>query len=275
MPQLAVEPFFAPAEFASGNPHAREVIRADAENEKYQKRAFIISILAHASMLGLLVMFGVKQISPVTPTVAPVQARLYFPPPITLPKPAETVTQSANAMLQEQPQSIEPTRDSYPPNTSSQENAAPLPQAIEATSNQATKSEILTSENSKRTINEEFTKQQSSSSPKSLPLGLSRQHLNRYFERYNQQQLQDEATDAASDFRQQRISPTLPTYSQKRTTALDQAEAEWEIDTIKADCSSGAGKTFSLLSTLTGGTIECTQRGEHVQKYIDKRLGEH
>ena len=89
---------------------------------------------------------------------------------------------------------------------------------------------------------------------------------NQYFNSYNSQQIESEASFAAREYQQRRNSPNI----------IDPRKGEDIPDTPprpvkRVNCSSTTNKTLAILSGITGGTLECTKMDDH-NRFIDARL---
>lgn len=89
---------------------------------------------------------------------------------------------------------------------------------------------------------------------------------NQYFNSYNSQQIESEASFAAREYQQNRSSPNI----------IDPRKGEDIPDTPprpvkRVNCSSTTNKTLAMLSGITGGTLECTKMDDH-NRFIDARV---
>lgn len=95
----------------------------------------------------------------------------------------------------------------------------------------------------------------------------SRQALDGYFSRLEEEKRQAQAEQAARDRREQQRSPVI----------VDTRKDEPEEDTsapppVDVDCSSTTTKTLSVISRFTGGRVTCSDRSTGFDTFIDKRL---
>lgn len=106
---------------------------------------------------------------------------------------------------------------------------------------------------------------QNTNTPRVISRDLVKQHLRHYNAQKNQQMAQS----AAQQHRQQTISPQFPAANVDPFKTEE--EKFQESLQVKADCSSTANKTVSVLAGIFGGNIKCS-KPPPFQQFIDKRL---
>ena len=88
----------------------------------------------------------------------------------------------------------------------------------------------------------------------------------RYFERYNNNKVAEEAEQASRKFQERKNSPKLEGPNTRQIQA-----AENKRPSKRVNCSGTANKTLAFLSGIAGGTLECTKMGDH-DRFIDARV---
>jgi hypothetical protein len=87
-----------------------------------------------------------------------------------------------------------------------------------------------------------------------------------YFDAYNNDQLAQEAVDAAREYQHNKTHPTIV---DPRKDNDEQAIPPRPVKRV--DCTSSAAKTLAVLSGITGGTLQCTNLGDP-NRFIDARI---
>ena len=87
-----------------------------------------------------------------------------------------------------------------------------------------------------------------------------------YLSSQNEQAIEEESRLAAKEFREKKNSPDIV---DSRKGEEDRSYYERPIKRV--NCSSTVNKSLAIIATFTGGTLECTDTGDH-DKFIEARI---
>ncbi len=231
---------------------------------KKPKRQLSLILLGLSLLVHLVVFFalslGSHQDHDTLPKPEPVRATLIFAPTTQavdspqpeLSEPIDTVpvdaTRAEDVELSEP--FVEETVTPPVPQTT--------PEPVKSSSTPApTQSEIITTT---KDVGQKTIKQQ--------PINTSaRQALQNFMQSARDSALQQDSEHAAQEYRRLKTSPELP----KRDLAQE-ALKRTQLKPKEVNCDSGVNKTLTMISGLTGGMLKCTERSNHLERYINKRV---
>jgi len=270
-----ITPIIEPAYVTNYVPERAQVFNAN--NKGKLAKGLLISTLLH--LIGLvIVIFSTTFESGVTPVhkPAPISATLYFPKvsvktTITeTPEPAKITPSVNEAKAQERPtekvidateqlkvvetQPVEATpTDAKPteakPAEAKQDKSAP------------TEAPAPTISNTQATIDSSTRNQQAGS------LNLSpRASASQFFNRREQEEIAEEGLRAAEAHRQKIESPDLVD-----TRKGEEDRSYYERPVKKVNCSGTTNKALTVLSGMTGGTLECSKDSDY-DRFIEARV---
>lgn len=232
-----------------------------------------ISVLVHIAVLLVVLIASqvkhpIKKLS--SPKTAPINAVLYFPSPKkSTPKPQPMANVSLPEIAEQQPPKTQEKQEKTPASDTIEPQAAIVESTQPAEIPQEAPSERPTPENT-HPIPANISPLHTESSAKNQQAGrlnLSpRSSTERYFIQREQEAIAKEGERAAREFRELKRSPRIidPRKGEPKDTLVHRP-------TKKVNCSSTTNKTLAIVSTFTGGTIECTKLGEH-DKFIEARI---
>ena len=87
-----------------------------------------------------------------------------------------------------------------------------------------------------------------------------------YLSSQHEQAIEEESRRAAKEFREKKNSPDIVD-----TRKGKEDRSYHERPKKRINCSSTVNKSFAIVATWTGGTLECTNTGEH-DKFIEARI---
>ena len=87
-----------------------------------------------------------------------------------------------------------------------------------------------------------------------------------YLSSQNEQAIEEESRRAANEFREKKNSPDIVD-----TRKGEEDRSYYERPKKRVNCSSTVNKSFAIIATFTGGTLECTDTGDH-DKFIEARI---
>lgn len=99
-------------------------------------------------------------------------------------------------------------------------------------------------------------------------LNLStKQALQQFMQSHQDRAINEDGARAAKEHRRLKTSPDLPERDlvqeeRKRTT----------LQPTKVNCDSGAAKTLAVISSFTGGRVQCNKRNDGLDKFIKKHV---
>ena len=239
-------------------------------------RALVVSGLLHV-MVVLVIILAHPHIIETRETVLKptIKAQLYFPlvkAPTKVEPPAPTIEDAPKmppVSARQTPVTPNKTADTLPAHIedesapASQEKAAEPPETLPLNEAKKPVSTDTMTQNAEQPSKPSVSAQ----NQRAGKLNLSpRVGALDYLSTQHEQAIEEESRRAAKEFREKKNSPDIVD-----TRKGKEDRSYHERPKKRINCSSTVNKSFAIVATWTGGTLECTNTGEH-DKFIEARI---
>ncbi|MCU7553347.1 hypothetical protein OCL06_01905 [Alteromonas sp. ASW11-19] len=226
---------------------APEYLQRPTSPTRPATRLLICSLLAHCALVVAIALF---HSAPQPPPVKsePIRARLVFVPPAPQPAPQKTEPEASKAVNQPvTPPAATINTDETPAATQHTENVSePVPTEVPANKPAAAPP----------------ADSQAATRPRLSSLDAARAVINQQY----QQALQQDAAQAGDTRRRLQTQPVL-NDSREGIAGMNARQTKPVI----VNCDSNINQVLTLLSGITGGTLQCSERSDF-EAFVDKRV---
>ncbi|MBU2978614.1 hypothetical protein [Alteromonas sp. C1M14] len=237
------------------------------------RRVWFFSLLFHLGLIIIVISRHQDTELPNQPLPAPIKAKLYTPAKPAVPPPAPAPIEEEKTVPSIEEELPVPEVDKTPEEITAPPQSADNNQASSASppspaTDISTAPEPSVPEAAAPTEKQPAPSVTTNTGPSTANPLTSRQALDAFFSRQQEDKLQEQAEDVAREYRQKHKSPHIVDPRKNKT------EEEYRNGPPPklVDCSNTASKSLSILSQFTGGNMKCSTRGAEFEKYIDARL---